>query len=288
MPTLLLLQARSHDGPHAHTSTGAGFDVQQRLLLCLAVVVAAVLSAFGAARVIEYVTRKRVGEDNSEQTKLAGADNARLRPRPRHHRSYSTKPALDPRRSSSFFSYSLSRPATMCFKPITPFYGAVTYVRTSPSLHHITAQRLYASRHPHRSKTSANSGMRLGDEYRGRPRAPSPLRHVLFPLASEAEAQTEVDVTDQASEMKNKSKALQQQHRDNPKDAKKTRKGVTSVKKALNKLGLAPLREHNRLETSTARLAHPASKIQNKTRLAPATVDVGGLGKENLRTAVLV
>ncbi|KAF7298708.1 hypothetical protein MIND_00818200 [Mycena indigotica] len=223
MPTLFSLDTR--DRTPSQTTT---FAFQQRLLLCLAVVLAAVLASFGVARLIDYATRGRPvveleQEKRDAENTLAKETAALAAPRRRPAKRTSSPSA----RCSTFFA----RRTTMCFKPVAPFYATqytdahlecpvrepVSYIQSSPTLHHITAQRLYAAKHAHRSKKASPAPVDANADP-----CTSPLRNVL--LVAE---DFEVDVTDQAKAV------LESQKEANLKLLR------VSVKNALKKIALA-------------------------------------------------
>ncbi|KAF7318448.1 hypothetical protein HMN09_00354000 [Mycena chlorophos] len=324
MPTLLQIHEKripAHPTVGSTSITSPSFDFQQRLLVCLVVVVAAILCAFGAARLLEHATKGRRVADVEEEIRA----RARLPPgevEGTDSKGYPNVVITNPksrRRSSIFCSYSPSssfrRPLSLCAKPSPPLAIASTtpnpivqhdsltvspsFVHTSPSLHHITAQRLYASRHPHRNKRAPPRAPSVAES-----RTRSPLRNLLYACdvmemdvteSEEARAMRDVEILGAANMKK-------------AKEVKSRQSRLTALRKLGKGFPTIPLLPHNRSSESTKK-AHKNSNTHCASPLSVSSISstrkfksygaaahnaernavlgfAAGIGKENLATAM--
>ncbi|KAJ7196282.1 hypothetical protein GGX14DRAFT_673546 [Mycena pura] len=161
--------------PSGHASTSVEL---QKLLLCLAIVLACVLTSFGAAKLLELVRHGRARELEPEvlASKATPIDDPRLS----NPRSNSICPAPSPN-SANAWPWNPSWLYVIAPRPqlqgagaaAVPPARAIQYTRASPHLQHITAPRVYAIRRRRRLDRRAPG--------------PSPLRNVVYGYAGPGE-----------------------------------------------------------------------------------------------------
>nr|GAT55708.1 predicted protein [Mycena chlorophos] len=322
MPTLFPIHEKripAHPTVGSTSLTNPSFDFQQRLLVCLVVVVAAILCAFGAARLLEHATKGRRVVDVEEERRAL----ARLPPGEVESMGSKRPPSVDNvvvtnpksrRRSSIFCSYSPSssfrRPLSLCTKPSPPLAVAnptpnstvqrdsapvsPSFVHTSPSLHHITAQRLYASRHPHRNKRAPPRASVAESRTR------SPLRNLLYACDV-----MELDVTESEEARAMRNVEVPGFVARNLKKTKEAKPRLAAIRKLGKGFPTIPLLPQNRTSEPTKKVpkngnTHRTSGFMTSSPRKPKSHGAAahnakrdaalglaaGIGKENLATAM--